>query len=48
MEYSWCVQLPIVWVPLQKIGETKLRDFVLYRVNPKVERAKCFEFYLNT
>jgi hypothetical protein len=29
-------------------GETKLCDFLLYRANPTVERAKCFEFYLNT
>jgi hypothetical protein len=42
------VAVPLFWVALQKRGETKLRDFLLYRANPMVERAKCFEFYLNT
>jgi hypothetical protein len=44
----WQCQVAIVWVALQKRGETKLRDFLLYRANPTVERAKCFKFYLNT
>jgi hypothetical protein len=44
----WQCQVAIVWVALQKRGERKLRDFVLYRANPTVERVECFEFYLNT